>query len=85
MLLDRSGEASVIERDVLIGIDVGGTFTDAVLTIGGRSFRAKSPSTYPDIGEGVLASCRLAARSAGLELSEILPRVRRAVGIPVGS
>src|SRR5580693_10331514 len=64
-------------RDVLIGVDVGGTFTDAVLIVGGQSHRAKSPSTYPDIGRGVLASCRLAAEAAGLELSALLPRVRR--------
>ncbi|MBV1689204.1 hydantoinase/oxoprolinase family protein [Novosphingobium sp. G106] len=69
--------ARSLERDVLIGVDVGGTFTDAVLTLGAESFRAKSPSTYPDIGRGVLASCRLAAQAAGLELSEVLPRVRK--------
>ncbi|MBW8753850.1 MAG: hydantoinase/oxoprolinase family protein [Sphingomonadales bacterium] len=69
--------SEVMERDVLIGVDVGGTFTDAVLTLGGESFRAKSPSTYPDIGRGVLASCRLAAQSAGLDLREVLPRVRK--------
>jgi hypothetical protein len=40
------------ERNVLIGVDVGGTFTDAVLTVGGESWRAKSPSTYPDIDAG---------------------------------
>jgi N-methylhydantoinase A len=67
----------VTARDLLIGVDVGGTFTDAVLIADGRSFRAKSPSTYPDIGRGVLASCRLAAEAAGLELAEALPRVRR--------
>ncbi|HEX8056901.1 MAG TPA: hydantoinase/oxoprolinase N-terminal domain-containing protein, partial [Novosphingobium sp.] len=69
--------AKSLERDVLIGVDVGGTFTDAVLTLGAESFRAKSPSTYPDIGRGVLASCRLAAQAAGLELGDVLPRVRK--------
>jgi N-methylhydantoinase A len=64
-------------RDVLIGVDVGGTFTDAVLTVGSDCYRAKSPSTYPDIGRGVLASCTLATQAAGLELREILPRVRK--------
>ena len=68
---------AVLERDVLIGVDVGGTFTDAVLTVGSESWRAKSPSTYPDIGRGVLESCRLAAQSAGLELRDVLPRVRK--------
>ena len=64
-------------RDILIGIDVGGTFTDAVLIAGPDRFRAKSPSTYPDIGRGVLEACRLAAGSAGLDLAHILPRVRK--------
>jgi N-methylhydantoinase A len=65
------------KRDILIGVDVGGTFTDAVVIVGGVSHRAKSASTYPDIGSGVLASCRLAAASAGLDFDAILPRVRK--------
>jgi len=65
------------ERDILVGIDVGGTFTDAVMLIGAAYHRAKSPSTYPDIGQGVLSSCRLAAEAAGFDLKTALPRVRR--------
>lgn len=64
-------------RDILIGVDVGGTFTDAVVIADGRSFRAKSPSTYPEIGRGVLAACKLAAEAAGHGLDEILPRVKK--------
>jgi N-methylhydantoinase A len=64
-------------RDVLIGVDVGGTFTDAVLTTGSACYRAKSPSTYPDIGRGVLESCTLAAKAAGLALADVLPCVRK--------
>lgn len=64
-------------RDILIGVDVGGTFTDAVVIADGRSYRAKSPSTYPDIGRGVLAACRLAAASAGEDLTSLLPRVKK--------
>jgi N-methylhydantoinase A len=66
-----------MSRDILIGVDVGGTFTDAVMIVGGASFRAKSPSTYPDIGRGVLESCGLAAKQAGLDLAQVLPRVRK--------
>ena len=65
------------ERDILIGVDVGGTFTDAVVMVGGASFRAKSPSTYPEIGRGVLAACELAARASGQELAALLPRVKK--------
>jgi N-methylhydantoinase A len=66
-----------MSRDILIGVDVGGTFTDAVLIVGETTYRAKSASTYPDIGRGVLASCRLAATAAGLDFAQMLPRVRK--------
>lgn len=76
-VLHAKGSVEGAELDFQIGIDVGGTFTDAVLTSGGACHRAKSPSTYPDIGRGVLASCRLAADAAGFELAAVLPRVRK--------
>jgi N-methylhydantoinase A len=62
---------------VCIGIDVGGTFTDAVLTDGDRVWRAKSPTTKGDLGQGVLSACRLAAERSGTTLEELLPRVNR--------
>ena len=42
------------------GIDVGGTFTDCVLTEGDRVWRAKSPTTPGEIGKGVINAARLA-------------------------
>jgi N-methylhydantoinase A len=63
--------------DWLIGVDVGGTFTDAVVMSGGRTWRAKSPSTYPEVGRGVIAACRLAAERAGLALEDLLPKTAR--------
>ena len=44
-----------------IGIDVGGTFTDCVLTDGARTWRAKAPTTTGEIGKGVLAAAEIAA------------------------
>ena len=64
-------------KSVCIGIDVGGTFTDAVLTDGEQVWRAKAPTTKGDLGQGVLAACRLAASRAGPSLEELLPRVGR--------
>ena len=63
--------------DVCIGIDVGGTFTDAVLTDGRSIWRAKSPTTPDDLSAGVLAACSLAAKEAGKSLEQLIPTVRR--------
>jgi N-methylhydantoinase A len=62
---------------VLIGVDVGGTFTDAVVIERGRIFRAKSPSTYPDVRHGVIHACRLAAEAADREFGNLLAAVVR--------
>src|SRR4051812_38413267 len=61
----------------LIGVDVGGTFTDAVVMADGKTWRAKSPSTYPEVGRGVIAACRLAAERAGFALEDVLSRTVR--------
>jgi len=58
------------------GVDVGGTFTDAVLIDGASVWTAKSPTT-PDFADGVIAACELAAERAGTALPELLPRVAR--------
>jgi N-methylhydantoinase A len=64
-------------RELCVGIDVGGTFTDAVLTDGLGIWRAKAATTPGDVGRGVLAAATLAAARAGRELQEVLPSVRR--------
>jgi N-methylhydantoinase A/oxoprolinase/acetone carboxylase beta subunit len=43
---------------MLLGVDVGGTFTDAVLAVDGRLITAKAPTTPEDQSEGVLAAVR---------------------------
>jgi N-methylhydantoinase A len=60
-----------------IGIDVGGTFTDCVLTDGTRTWRAKAPTTTGEIGQGVLAAAQLAAERSGTSLDALLPTVSR--------
>lgn len=50
---------------VRLGVDVGGTFTDAVLAAGGELFRAKVPTTV-DQSEGVLAAALRALDGAGI-------------------
>lgn len=41
---------------MLLGVDVGGTFTDAVLAFDGRLITAKAPTTPSDQSEGVIAA-----------------------------
>jgi N-methylhydantoinase A len=56
---------------VLLGVDVGGTFTDAVLAFDGRVVTAKAPTTPRDQSEGVMAAVRAALEKAGRDASEI--------------
>src|SRR4029450_975842 len=57
----------------VIGVDVGGTFTDAVLDDdSGTIIAAKSPSTPPDYSRGVLDVLELLAEQVGRPLDEVL-------------
>ena len=60
-----------------IGVDVGGTFTDVVLSEGTGVWRAKAPSTPAALGQGVINGCRLVAQRAGMRLEDLLPQVVR--------
>jgi len=50
---------------MLLGVDVGGTFTDAVLVAGEHLHTAKAPSTPKDQSEGVMDAVRGALEAAG--------------------
>ena len=56
---------------MLIGVDVGGTFTDAVLALDGRLITAKAPTTPDDQSEGVMAAIQTALDKAGASAEEI--------------
>src|SRR5712671_2971793 len=57
----------------VIGVDVGGTFTDAVLDDdAGTVLAAKSPSTPPDYSRGVLDVLELLAEQLGIPLPDML-------------
>ncbi|MEV0700635.1 hydantoinase/oxoprolinase family protein [Saccharopolyspora sp. NPDC050389] len=56
----------------VIGVDVGGTFTDAVLDDAGTVLAAKAPSTPPDYSRGVLDVLGLLAEQLGMSLPEML-------------
>jgi N-methylhydantoinase A len=56
---------------VLLGVDVGGTFTDAALLDGERLITAKAPSTPKDQSEGVIAAVEAALERAGAEAGSV--------------
>ena len=56
---------------MLIGVDVGGTFTDAVLALDGRLITAKAPTTPEDQSEGVMAAIEAALEKAGANAGDI--------------
>jgi N-methylhydantoinase A/oxoprolinase/acetone carboxylase beta subunit len=61
----------MIGADHLVGVDVGGTFTDAALVTGGRLITAKVPTTPADQSEGVIAAVLATLARAGLAPSQI--------------
>jgi N-methylhydantoinase A len=56
---------------VILGVDVGGTFTDAVLVHGRGLLTAKSPTTPGDQSEGVMAAVDRVLGQAGAEAGEV--------------
>jgi N-methylhydantoinase A len=67
---------------MLLGVDVGGTFTDAALLTPGGLVTAKAPSTPRDQSEGVLAAVSAALEAAGVSASDVS---RFAHGMTVGT
>ncbi len=56
---------------MLLGVDVGGTFTDAVLAASGRIVTAKAPTTPDDQSRGVLAAVAAALEAAAAAPADV--------------
>src|SRR3954451_14775120 len=56
---------------MLLGVDVGGTFTDAVLVAGAQLHTAKAPTTPADQSNGVMAAIDAALERAGATPSDV--------------
>ncbi len=56
---------------MLLGVDVGGTFTDAVLALDGRLITAKAPTTPHDQSQGVIAAVQTALERAGAAAGDV--------------
>jgi N-methylhydantoinase A len=59
-----------------IGVDVGGTHTDLMLTTPDGLVRSKSFTTHEDYSQGIFDALGLAAGQIGLTPSTVLPRCR---------
>ncbi|MCY3640758.1 MAG: hydantoinase/oxoprolinase family protein, partial [Gammaproteobacteria bacterium] len=62
---------------LVIGIDVGGTFTDVVCSDGATTWKAKSPTIPDNFGEGVIKGCELIAGQMEVGLEDMLSAVER--------
>ena len=58
-----------------IDIDVGGTFTDLVLTIDGERIIAKCPTTPHDLSIGFLNTVEAGGDKLGQTVEALLPRI----------
>src|SRR3954451_16966574 len=67
---------------MLLGVDVGGTFTDAALLDGDHLVTAKAPTTPDDQSRGVIDAVRAALTDAGAQPSEVTRFVH---GMTVGT
>jgi N-methylhydantoinase A len=56
---------------VVLGVDVGGTFTDAALLVGERLVVGKAPTTPADQSEGVIHAVREALGAAGAAAADV--------------
>src|SRR3954447_13876450 len=56
---------------MLLGVDVGGTFTDAALIADGRLITAKAPSTPEDQSEGVIGAVQAALEKANAKAGDV--------------
>src|SRR3954454_12363012 len=56
---------------MLLGVDVGGTFTDAVIFDGRSLHTAKAPTTPDDQSRGVMAAVEAALQRAGVGAEKI--------------
>jgi N-methylhydantoinase A len=60
----------------LVGVDIGGTFTDCVVLDGkGRITATKSPSTPGNFAEGMLAALGVAAQRLGISFGDFCARI----------
>lgn len=69
--------STLTQQDAInsVDIDVGGTFTDLVLTLDGERVIAKCPTTPHDLSIGFVDAIEAGGDKVGLSVEELLPRI----------
>jgi N-methylhydantoinase A/acetophenone carboxylase len=69
--------SSLTTKDAInsVDIDVGGTFTDLVLTLDGERIIAKCPTTPHDLSIGFVNAIEAGGDKVGLTVEELLPKI----------
>ena len=62
---------SITGNSIKLGIDIGGTFTDAAIELADQRFTAKTLTTHTNPDDGVLAAMDLVLVQAGVEISDL--------------
>lgn len=70
--MDQTSSLQAPDVSNFIGIDVGGTHTDAIVVRGDEVIRAKAFTTADDYSRGVLGALAVAAEEAGISVEELL-------------
>ena len=81
----RTGDEGAGDRRLSqyqVSIDIGGTFTDCVVSDGARRAVVKAPSTPPAFERGFMDALALAARAFDRTLPDFLARTARIVHAP---
>ena len=69
-----------VERDLTVGVDIGGTFTDCIVAFDdGRIVGGKSPTTPHDRSEGFFSAIERVAEKLSLPVTTLMARCRRLV------
>ncbi len=73
MELKLSEEKSVSSKPrISINVDIGGTFTDCLITYGDRMVFGKAPTTTYDLSKGFMQALRETVDSMEMSLEEVL-------------
>ena len=64
------------EGEYAIGVDVGGTHTDLIMSTPDRLVRSKAFTTHGNYSEGILSAIGLAAAQIDKTIEDVLPRCR---------